>query len=217
MATVDLGAGASGWSAERRARVRALIGALVERLTGLGGAPERGGVADADAEENRATAVAFVEGNLRHHTFLDVNPSQLGRKYGALEERFRRRAQLRKAEALRALAGRLSRTPSPEQEPEANYAVLSALLALANEPPARRVGHHSRSALGGRSGPSRRGQRVRRVRRTAGSYARRRAACRGGRRRRRRRGVDGKLALLGAERGGGPVRLERRRATERRG
>lgn len=134
MATVDLGAGASGWSAERRARVRALIGALVERLTGLGGAPERGGVADADAEENRATAVAFVEGNLRHHTFLDVNPSQLGRKYGALEERFRRRAQLRKAEALRALAGRLSRTPSPEQEPEANYAVLSALLALANEP-----------------------------------------------------------------------------------
>ena len=90
---------------------------------------------DEDDQENFELALDFSLSQLKHHSFLEVNPAQVERNYSSLKHRFEIASQLRKRDRLEREQQRFSQTyQSPELFPEARASVLSLLYQLADSP-----------------------------------------------------------------------------------
>eukprot|EP00898_Chlorokybus_atmophyticus_P007534 jgi/Chlat1/7782/Chrsp66S07331 len=114
---------ASSFALEGRERTRRLLTALIKQLLGL----EVG-------SQNFDTAIRFSEHNLKHHSYLDTNPTEVLRLYTRLGTRMEINAQQARADQLRSLVGLLEKQPSPSAFMDANYALLCLLYYLAESP-----------------------------------------------------------------------------------
>eukprot|EP00958_Prasinococcus_capsulatus_P027843 scaffold5956_cov385-Prasinococcus_capsulatus_cf.AAC.7 len=112
----------------RQDKIERLLRSLITEVSGLQPA------VDEDVE-NFDLALDFALARLKHHNFLEVNPSQVDRQYAALAHRFEVASQLRKGELLQQARRDFDRTyQSPELFPETRSSILSLLYNLADRP-----------------------------------------------------------------------------------